>query len=42
MRAGISVGAIIGALVAGPIVGVDAKALKRILGGWRDKKDNGA
>ena len=38
---GVSVGAIIGALVAGPIRGVDAKALKRILGGWREKKDKG-
>ena len=38
---GVDVSFIVAALVAGPIVGIDAKALKRILSGWREKKDKG-
>jgi len=39
--AGVEVGAVIGALVAGPIVGIDAKALKNILTGKKKKRDKG-
>ena len=38
---GVEVGYIIAALVAGPIVGLDVKALKKILSEWKKKKDEG-
>ncbi len=38
---GVDVSLIIAALVGGTIVGIDAKALKRILIEWKEQKDKG-
>ena len=38
---GVDVGYIIAALVASPIIGIEAKALKKSLSGWKKKKDKG-
>ena len=39
--AGVDVGNVVGALIAGTIVGIDPKALKKIVSEWKMKKGKG-
>ncbi len=38
---GVEITSIVAALVAGPIIGLDVHALRKILAGWKKKKDEG-